>query len=261
MIISHKHKYIFIGLPFSASSAISKELLELYDGESIFAKHTNIQAVLNSKDINIKEYFVFAVYRDPIEINKSIYSKYLNNSKGVYTDDKYLIQNGGHISKKSINMYHHIKSENLSFKDFVKLNNKRFLPYDNVFSINEKYLDFIIDFTSLGEGFKLVLNKIGIKQVREIPVYNKTKDKLLIKNVEHIDIFQPYYNRNESIFRNLKNLKLNIFLMQILYHLAHPFRKYKWVEMDKKRTGKRDGYFSNIESGKNIEDANTHRAK
>ena len=33
MIISHKHKYIFIGLPFSGSSAISKELIEEYEGE------------------------------------------------------------------------------------------------------------------------------------------------------------------------------------------------------------------------------------
>lgn len=250
MIISHKHKYIFVGLPFSGSSAISKELLELYDGESIFTKHTNIQSVLKSKEINIKEYFVFAVYRDPIEIIKSIYSKYINNSKGVYTDDKYLIKNGGHISKKSINMYHYIQSENLSFHSFVNLNKKRFLPYDNVFTINEKHLDFKIDFNKLSEDFKLVLNKIGIQQVREIPVYNKTKNKKIIKNITQLNRFLPYYNRNESIFRNLKQLDFHVFLWQLLYHLAHPIRKYKWVQMDKKRSDIRDGYFSNIQSRK-----------
>lgn len=85
MIISHKYKYIFIGLPFSGSSAISKELIELYDGESIFMKHTNIQAILNTKKIDISKYFVFAVYRDPLDITRTTYSKYLNNAKGVYT--------------------------------------------------------------------------------------------------------------------------------------------------------------------------------
>ena len=33
MIISHKYKFLFIGLPFSASSAISKELHLQYNGE------------------------------------------------------------------------------------------------------------------------------------------------------------------------------------------------------------------------------------
>jgi len=250
MIISHKHKYIFIGLPFSASSAISKELLELYDGQSVFSKHTNIQAVLKSRDINIEEYFVFAVYRDPIDICKSIYSKYINNSKGVYTDDKYLIQNGGHISRKSINMYHYIQSENLSFNSFLKLNNKLFLPYDNVFSINEKFLNFKIDFNSLSDDFELALNKIGIKQVREIPVYNKTKDKKNIENIEQLDMFQPYYKRNESLFKSLKSLKFNYIMMKIAYHLVHPLRKYKWLKADKNRSDSQDEYFSNIRHSK-----------
>lgn len=137
---------------------------------------------------------MFAVYRDPIEIIKSIYSKYINNSKGVYTDDKYLQENGGHVSKSSIIRYHYIQSKNLSFHSFLQLNNKRFLPYDNVFSINEKYLDFKIDFNSLSEDFELVLNKTGIQQVREIPVYNKTKDKKIIENIAQTNMFLPYYN-------------------------------------------------------------------
>lgn len=236
LIISHKHKYIFIGLPFSASSAISKELIELYDGESIFAKHTNIQAAIKSKDIDVKEYFVFAVYRDPIEINKSIYSKYKNNSKDVYTDEKYLIQNGGHITKKAVKMYQRIQSENTSFKSFLKLKNKFFVPYDNVFSINEKHLNFTIEFNTLVEGFKQALSKIGIEQIRYLPVYNKTKNKLHIENVEKLDMFKPYYNRNKNIFKVLVSEKFTVFLRQIIYYLVHPVRKYKWVEMDKKRT-------------------------
>ncbi len=40
MIISHKYKFLFIGLPFSASSAISKELYLEYDGEAYLRKHS-----------------------------------------------------------------------------------------------------------------------------------------------------------------------------------------------------------------------------
>tara|TARA_Y100000589_G_scaffold50223_1_gene41804 strand:+ start:21895 stop:22677 length:783 start_codon:yes stop_codon:yes gene_type:complete len=250
MIISHKHKYIFVGLPFSGSSAISKELIEKYDGESIFTKHSNIQSVIKHKTINIKDYFVFAVYRDPIEINKSIYSKYINNTKGVFTDKKYLIKNGGHISKKSVNLYHYIKSNNTTFLEFIKLNNNRFLPYDNVFSINEKYLDFVINFKNISDDFEIALNKIGIKSLRPLPIYNKTKDKIFIKNPDNIDLFYPYYNRKNSLFINVKLSKLNLFMLQVIYHLVHPIRKLKWLKMDRKRTDKRDEYFSKFTSEK-----------
>ena len=228
-------------------------MIELYDGESIFAKHTNIQAAIKSNGIDIIEYFVFAVYREPIEIMKSIYSKYKNNSKGVYTDEKYLIQNGGHILKKAVNMYHRIQSENISFKSFLKLNNKLFVPYDNVFSINEKHLNFVIEFKTLSEDFKQVLSKIGVEQIRDLPVYNKTKNKLHIENVEQLDMFKPYYNRNKNIFKILVSEKFTDFLRLIIYHLVHPVRKYKWVEMDKKRKGKTDEYFSTIYTDQNAE--------
>ena len=40
MIISHKYKFLFIGLPFSASSAISKDLHLKYGGEPRLSKHS-----------------------------------------------------------------------------------------------------------------------------------------------------------------------------------------------------------------------------
>ncbi len=248
MIISHKHKYIFVGLPFSGSSAISKELIEKYDGESIFTKHSNIQSVIKHKTINIKNYFVFAVYRDPIDINKSIYSKYINNTKEVFTDEKYLIINGGHISRKSVNLYHYIKSNNTTFEEFLKLNNKSFLPYDNVFSINEKHLDYVINFNKINSDFEIALTKIGLKSSRPLPIYNKTKDKVSIKNLDNIDLFYPYYNRNKSLLKILKLSKFKNFIPQIIYHLAHPIRKLKWLHMDRKRTDSRDEYFSKFKA-------------
>ena len=40
MIISHKYKFLFIGLPFSASSAITKELHKEYEGKPCLRKHS-----------------------------------------------------------------------------------------------------------------------------------------------------------------------------------------------------------------------------
>ena len=71
MIISFKYKYIFVGLPNSGSSAISKELIENYSGESIKKKHSGIPYFILNNKIDMKDYFVFGVYRDPIDISFS----------------------------------------------------------------------------------------------------------------------------------------------------------------------------------------------
>lgn len=244
MIISHKHKYIFIGLPFSGSSAISKELIEQYHGESIYFKHTNIHSILNNKKIDISKYFVFAVYRDPIDICITTYSKYLNNAKEVYTNKKYLIKNGGHISSKDIKTYNYIKSNKIDFNGYIKDKHKGFLPYDFVFSINEKYLNFQIDFKHLNEDFKLALSKIGIKVKRDLPSYNKTKNKFVSDAVIDLKFFEPYYLRRDSLFSSLKEFKIKLFFFRILYHILHSFRKWVWLNMDKYRSGIRDEYFS-----------------
>jgi hypothetical protein len=40
MVISHKHKYLFVELPKTATSAISHELIETYAGEKILRKRS-----------------------------------------------------------------------------------------------------------------------------------------------------------------------------------------------------------------------------
>lgn len=41
MVISHKHKYLFIEFPLTGSTSVSKALIENYDGERILHKHSS----------------------------------------------------------------------------------------------------------------------------------------------------------------------------------------------------------------------------
>ena len=53
MIISYKYKFLFIGLPFSASSAITKELHKEYEGKPYLRKHSlyhEFERVATTKD-------------------------------------------------------------------------------------------------------------------------------------------------------------------------------------------------------------------
>ena len=48
MIISHRYKFLFIGLPFSASSTITKDLHEEHDGKPYLRKHSNRKSIKGS---------------------------------------------------------------------------------------------------------------------------------------------------------------------------------------------------------------------
>ena len=81
MIISDKYRYIFIGLPFSASTAISKHLSEKYEGKPLLRKHSLYFEAKSQLSTKQKNYFVFAVTRNPMEIVVTTYEKLKQNPK------------------------------------------------------------------------------------------------------------------------------------------------------------------------------------
>ena len=99
MIISHKYKFLFIGLPFSASSAISKELHLQYEGEPFLRKHSLYHEFKKIATKEEQKYFVFAVLRNPMEIAVTVYEKMKANAKGNFTNPELFTENGGHITK------------------------------------------------------------------------------------------------------------------------------------------------------------------
>ena len=89
MIISDKYRYIFVGLPFSASTAISKHLSENYEGKPLLRKHSlycEVKKKLSNKQI---DYLVFAVIRNPMEIVATTYEKLKQNPKNMYEKKSY----------------------------------------------------------------------------------------------------------------------------------------------------------------------------
>lgn len=248
MIISHKHKYIFIGLPMTGSSAISKELIELYGGESIYMKHTNIPYLIKKTNINIKDYYVFGVYRDPIEMAYSQYSKIKVNAKGAFTNKDLLTKNGGYVTEKQYNFFKNIQSDDYSFLDFIK-SKYSFVVYDNPLSINYKYLDHIISFHNLSNGFKEVLTKCDLESKREIPVYNKTiknEDSPILLPPKIIKkVFSPFLKEYTTHDYGKRDFDISWFSI-LKYKIAKPLRILYINYRDSKRDHKFDFYFSKI---------------
>ena len=175
MIISHKYKFLFIGLPFSASSAISKELNLKYEGEPYLRKHSLYHEFLKKATKKEKEYFVFSVLRNPMEIVVTSYFKMKTNAKGNYTNPELFKENGGHITKHQRLKYKYIKDNNATFQQYFL---KFYInPYDNLFSITLDNCDFIIQYKNIAKDYILALEKAGISNIKPLPVANKTIGK------------------------------------------------------------------------------------
>ena len=175
MIISHKYKFLFIGLPFSASSAISKELHLEYEGEPYLRKHSlfhDFEKVATKEERN---YFVFAVLRNPMEIAVTVYEKMRANAKGNFTNSKLFKENGGHITKHHREIFNFIQDKNASFQEYFTKFFKK--PYDNFSSLTLDSCDFIIRYENIASDYLLALEKAGIDSLKPLPVANKTAGK------------------------------------------------------------------------------------
>lgn len=175
MIISHKHKYLFVELPLTASTAISKELCDTYDGAPILRKHARYHEFLKIAKPDEKNYFVFSCIRNPLDTIASQYFKRKTNHKGNYTKMERWLGRGRHVRRHALEEFDFVKNTGADFPAFFKKFYK--LPYDNWSSLAHKEFDFVIRFENLQDDFAEVLELLGIEQKRPLPLVNKTSEK------------------------------------------------------------------------------------
>jgi hypothetical protein len=236
MIISHKYKFLFIGLPFSASSAITKELHAKYDGKPYLRKHSLYHEFIKGATVQEKDYFVFAVLRNPMEIVVTGYEKMKANSKGNFTNPDLFKENGGHITKNHRIRFNYIKDNNATFQEyFLKFYRS---PYDNYSSMTIDNCHFVIRYENIAEDYLLALTKAGIKNPSSLPVANKTAGKknhlsaYYTKEIEKkaIYIFGPFLAKyNYSFPENWEKINvplLSTFMFEIIGFLRSINEKF-----------------------------------
>ena len=119
MIISHKHRYLFIQLPHTGSSSIAKELRKHYDGEPIHRKHTTYHRFLKTASPDEKAYFTFSGIRHPINEVISIYYKLKTNHEG-YDNPSFFSENGGFVTKRMRKRFRFVQDVKTDFERFFK---------------------------------------------------------------------------------------------------------------------------------------------
>lgn len=175
MIISHKHKYVFVALPQTGSTAISLELRQNYDGEKILFKHATYEDFLRMATPEEKGYFVFSCIRNPLDYAVSQYFKYVTDHKHKYTDPNRVQRMKGIVAQLYRQRFEFVRREQPTFAEyFVKYYRT---PYSNWSSLSHKDFDFIIRFEHLQEDFAEALRRIGLELVRPLPHTNPTAKK------------------------------------------------------------------------------------
>lgn len=232
MIISHKYKYLFAGHPYCASSAISRELVKNYHGKPILSKHSIIPTFIKiHSEIDIHNYFIFAVVKNPVDIAFTAYNKILFNQNNIYTNPSYFSINGGFISNKKLRIFKKVQKNMLSFQQYLRTVYK-YHPYDNDLSINLKYLNGIIRFDYLDEDFNKILTSIGIRPKRTIPIFNKTEKKIKMPPLSKQDIktiFGPFYSYNKLF--NFSEIEISP-IRNAMYKLYQTLRFIKRLKID-----------------------------
>jgi hypothetical protein len=172
MIVSHTYRYLFIELPHTGTTAISKELCQYYDGSPILFKHATYRDFLRVATPEEKKYFVFSGIRNPLDNVVSYYFKYKNKKFSfLIRDDKFrrLIYSYQRQKAKSV------VDEQADFPTFFL--RYYHLPYDDWSALDHHRFDYVLRFESLAQGFSEVLQRLQIPEVRPLPVIHKTVER------------------------------------------------------------------------------------
>jgi hypothetical protein len=174
MVISHKYKYVFIETPQTGCSAIRNELVEKYKGEIILSKHSVYSEFLASATKEEREYFAFSSIRNPLDKSTSSYMKFKNNHRNRYTDRLKFKGRQAIFDIRDRATYKKIKNRDISYSEYLQ---SSIIPYDDISTLDHKKFSFLIRFENLTNDFENALIEIGITPVRNLPMYNNTKNK------------------------------------------------------------------------------------
>jgi hypothetical protein len=173
MIISHTYRYLFVEIPLTASWAIHHELVDYYGGISILHKHASFPEFERIAEAGEANYFVFATVRHPLDVVVSQYVKLRTDHREAFTSPEAI--RALKVDSADIKKREFIMTEDAAFEAYFRRYHR--WPFNSILQLSADRLDFVIRYENLQEDFSGVLQRLGIEQVRPVPVVNKTQGR------------------------------------------------------------------------------------
>lgn len=178
MVIDHRHKFVFVELPLTATSAISKEIREQYGCETLLNKHATFDDFLRKATPGEKQYRTIGSIRNPADQAVSMYFKYKNDVDKRFSTGR---KRPGRFLRKSLakkrdqKRYRYILKHNSGFEEYFL----RFFhwPYSNWSILHHRDFNYIIRFENLRADYRRIFTELGLPVSRDLPQANKTPEK------------------------------------------------------------------------------------
>ncbi|MDP8904620.1 MAG: hypothetical protein M3N29_04785 [Chloroflexota bacterium] len=171
-MISDRHRYVFIELPRTGTTAVAAELVDNYDGREILGKHSTYRDFLRIANDDQKRYFAFASIRNPLDVAVSRYVQLKTNKGQRFTDPLKLKQRDTVVERIENRIYRWVQQNDATFEQFLR--RWYVLPYDTWASLDHRRMDAVLRFEHLGDDFAQTLRRIGIEPLRPLPQVNVT---------------------------------------------------------------------------------------
>ena len=176
MVVGRKHRYVFIEVPHTGSTAVATELCIHYGGDPLYHKHSNYPEFYGLACDDEKRYFAFAGVRNPLDTVVTDYLRYRMNPNGQYTDPKMLAENGGWVRAEHLTRFDFVVQGG-DFVSYFKRFYSNAKTYFNWYLVAHRPFDFVLRNEHLGEDFEQALRMLGVTPVRPLPFSNRTTDK------------------------------------------------------------------------------------
>jgi Sulfotransferase family len=149
MIISHRHRYVFVEVPNTGSTAISRDLRELYGGNPVLQKHTTLGEFWRIASATERQYFVFGTVRHPLDAAVTEYFKFRTNHRGKYTDTRRI--GGPAMTRLHLDKFRLVHDERADFQTFFL--RYKTCVYNNYYLVLHAQFDRVMRFETLQDDF------------------------------------------------------------------------------------------------------------
>jgi hypothetical protein len=177
MVISDRYRYVFVELPRTGSTAIARELRELYDGQSVLFKHATYEQFLASASEDRKGYFSFGGIRNPLDDAVSLYFKLLTDHRHAYSQ----LERASWFTRFAYAFrWRQFRFAHTNGADFSRFFLRFYRwPYNNWSCLSHARFDSLLRFETLSADFARTVEGFGAKLIRPLPIKNKTADRQL----------------------------------------------------------------------------------
>jgi hypothetical protein len=166
MVISDVHRYVFVEIPQTASSALAEELIECYAGRRILRKHTDYSEFLRSASADERQYAVFATVRNPLDIVVSKFVKARDDHRDRYHATKLAGAPLGYRFRPEAREYAFIARHGDDFPAYVR----KFYPrvYNSRACLLPQHAH-VLRYESLNHDLAAWFGTLGLELIRPVP--------------------------------------------------------------------------------------------